>query len=58
MSALLIQYTDLYGNSVPGAVWSDAPKPGCKWVVPGDKPRRFVLVHYHSRSGKWSEVAQ
>lgn len=56
MSALLITYTDLRGQRVPGSVWSDAPKAGCKWVVPGNLPRRYVLVHYHGRSGKWTEI--
>jgi hypothetical protein len=57
----LIRYKDLGGREVDGAIWSDAPKPGCKWVTPSatTKGRRIMaLVKRDGRTGKWEEVAQ
>ena len=57
----LIKYKDLGGREVDGAIWSDAPKPGCKWVTPAatsNGRRGFALVKHDARTGKWTEIAQ
>ena len=39
-----LKYISLGGEHRTGVWWSDASKPGCKWLIDAGPPRRFVLV--------------
>jgi hypothetical protein len=61
MSGLLIQYRPLNATDRnqrrPGAIWSEGPKAGTKWVIPGDNgPRRYILVRKEARTQVWIEI--
>jgi len=61
MPDLLIKYRPLGASTTvraDGAIWSDGPKRGTKWVIPGSGPRRYILVRKEARTRVWIEVSE
>jgi len=56
---LLVEYYDLTDTKQNGAIWSDGPKVGTRWIAQGG---RFVLIRKatarQKHPGQWIEVDQ